>query len=274
MNQQTTQRKSQNPYERRIARLLFFMFTIIGISVFFLGVNPRIFGYEFKNIAVSRFIAWTLALAIIGIGIMGFDLYQSLTSLHKRMSWWRVVIYGWSVGIILGILISCLPYFSLQLYILSLIWTLMILCIFFERRTGSFLLRLILISNVPNVFFILGTRLWIDLIGFHWGWFITLLGCYLFSWSIPKLLPRLSKFLYREQTSPRTTIEKILYRLAFILIPSASSSALIGMYMNRYFGERVSLLIVAVFSSVLSIFMAQPLSHQLFNKKSSESISA
>jgi hypothetical protein len=75
MSQQSTRKKSRNPYERRISYSLLFLFSIIGISIFFLGVNPRIFGYEFENMAFSRFIAWTLAPAIIGIGIFWLDLY-------------------------------------------------------------------------------------------------------------------------------------------------------------------------------------------------------
>lgn len=174
--------KSKRTFKHRIGSLIFFLFSIVGISVFFYGVNPQIFGYSSKNLPITRLISWTLSSSLIGLGFVWFDLINTAFLEKAKLSWWRIVIYVWAIGVLLGLLLSSLPFFSVNLYIIFLVWTgIFILLTYLWLWKRLFFIRVIMISSFPVYFFLLATRLWNNLIGFHIGWFLAFLGSHLFS---------------------------------------------------------------------------------------------
>lgn len=262
---QPSEKNGIHSYQKRIGNLLLFLFVFIGVSLFFAGINPQLFGFESKNLIRTRLIVWTISSMLISLGISLFDFIRTNWKAFEEINTWRIIIYGWYTCGLLGLLMSSLPNFSMKLYIISLLWTLVtILSLIIWRSRGTFFARLLGVSYVPNVFFIMSVRIWIGLISFHWSWFMVLFSSYLFSWSIPKLLPRTSNFLFREQFFPKTKIGKVIHRLGYMLLPIATSAGAIGMYMDRFLGTQGTLLTLAIFSTLFSVLIAQPLSHQIY----------
>jgi len=259
--------KTKKDWGKRIGSLIFFLFSIVGICVFFYGVNPQIFGYSSENLPTTRLISWTLSTILLGLGFFWFDLTRTDFLEKAKLSWWRIIIYVWTLGGMSGLLISSLPFFSVKLYIIFLVWTgILILITFLWMWKRWFFIAIIMISLGPIYSFILATRLWINLIGFHVGWFLVFLGSHLFSWFLPVLLPQISKFLFREQFFPKTRWGKFLPILAVSILPIAAFGvALLATGLGGYSGE-IDLIVLAILASVLAIFAPQPFAHQFFNE--------
>jgi hypothetical protein len=259
--------KSKKPFGHRIGSLIFFLFSIVGISVFFYGVNPDIFGYSSEDLSITRLISWTLSPILIGLGFVWFDLMKTDFLGKAKLTWWRIIIYIFTLGGMSGLLISSLPFFSVKLYIIFLGWTgILILITFLWMWKSWFFIAVIMISYFPVYFFLLATRLWKNLIGFHFGWFLAFLGSHLFSWFLPVLLPKISKILFREQFYPITRWGKFLFRLAGSLLPIAAFGGVLLGTTLRDFSDDVNILVLAIMSTILAIMAPQPLAHQLFNE--------
>ena len=247
---------TDNPYARRMGKLLFFMLSLIGVAVFCYGINPWLFQGETDNLTITRIITWTIAPMFIGFGVLVYDVFVQN---ELSWNWWRIVLYGWSAVGILGLVVSALPFFSFSLYIVTLVWGIFtIVSIFLWRWQGLRFHRIIAISYFPSFFFIAATRLWSYLYVFHWVWFSLFLGVYLLAWVLPILFPKISIIVYRDQFD----LKKGRRRLMFMYI-SFFVVTLIGMFGANALADHLWFLLIAILSSIISIAFAQLFAHQM-----------
>jgi hypothetical protein len=250
--------KNDNPHARRIGKLLFFLCSLLCLTAFCWGIDPGLFQGDTDNLTVTRIVSWTLAPMFIGLGLFMYDIF-----IKKGLSWewWRILLYGWFAVGGLGLMISALPNFSMNLYIVTLIWGIFtIVSIILWRWQGLRFHRIIAISYFPSFFFIVATRLWIFLFQFHWIWFTLFLGLYLLAWLLPTLFPRISKIVFRDLFDEDKGRRRLLLMyISFIVV------SLIGLFGANALADHLWFLLLAILFSIISIMFAQLFAHQVFN---------
>lgn len=109
-------------------------------------------------------------------------------------------------------------------------------------------------SFLPGMFTFLATRAWLVVLHINWVWLLPLWGAVLVAALVPLVAPRLSKFLWTEQTAPRTRIGRALMAFCLAAAPTAGTlGAAWGLYGSRFLGQEPTILGIAIGASILGV---------------------
>lgn len=112
-------------------------------------------------------------------------------------------------------------------------------------------------------FLTIGFRSWTQV--YPTFWLYPMVGVYILAWILPAFYPSLARFLWREQTAPKTKIGRIILGLSLIMVPIAGVlGTSIGMFKARFEGIMGTYLIAGPLSFVAAIGMAFSFSYQLW----------
>lgn len=97
-------------------------------------------------------------------------------------------------------------------------------------------------------------------------WLYPMSAAYILAWILPALDPALSKFLWREQTEPKTKIGRFILGLSLSLVPIAGVlGTSIGLFKSRFEGIMGTYLIAGPLAFVAAIGMTFSFSYQLWS---------
>jgi len=135
------------------------------------------------------------------------------------------------------------------------------------QREGHSWAQWVFVAGWPTLFFAIGLRAWANLLSGIPVWYPIFVLAYLMAWALPFVSPRISRFVFREQTTPQTLVGRWLLSFSLALLPIAGSlGAVAGMYLPRYGMHNETLAIVAVLSTAAGLALAQSSSHQLHSR--------
>jgi hypothetical protein len=240
--------------------MLFGMFGMLCIAGFLLS-TPLDPDEPTGSRASSALMAYFF---IIGIGIA--IAYLSNSSLvSARSPVWKLAALSFASYSAFAAMLAILPYFSplimLAGFMLSAVATISGLVYTKHESPAA---RCISLAAFPTLLFGIGLRSWSAMLGNGGAWLAVLVAAYFVAWLLPFLSPRVSTFLFREQTTPRTKVGKAALAIVFALAPSAATlGALTGMYLPRLGRQHEAMLILAILGTVGGLGCAQAFSHQL-----------
>ncbi len=114
-------------------------------------------------------------------------------------------------------------------------------------------------------FLAIAARAWELILGITWISAGPILIAYLLAWTMPILKPRISAFLWREQTAPQTRGGRTLLGLALAIGPSAGVlGAAVGLFGSRSGNLEATLAFAATIFSIAAIGFAFAISYQLW----------
>jgi hypothetical protein len=183
--------------------------------------------------------------------------------------WKRIAFYLISLGA-LGAMITFFPsgYRPVALMVGITLFIIGLIAAIYADRSNDWRAVVLFSSIFPSLFFTLGARALISQLSHAWIWISLLLSCYLLAWLIPMITPRLSAFLWREQTSPKTRLGMgcmgIFTRFSATIM---ALGPLTGMYLSRYGYGDVALLIFGIGMCLVAIVFGQIYSHQLWKRR-------
>ncbi|MEW6569411.1 MAG: hypothetical protein AB1449_14850 [Chloroflexota bacterium] len=109
-------------------------------------------------------------------------------------------------------------------------------------------------SLLPGVFTLLATRTWLYALPITWEWLLPLWVAVILAALLPFTAPKLSKFLWTEQTAPRTRVGRAFMAICLAAAPTAGTlGAAWGMYGSRFLGDQPTALGLAVLTSVTAV---------------------
>ena len=121
-------------------------------------------------------------------------------------------------------------------------------------RDGLWARSIFVFSVLPGVFTLFGTRAWLAAIPIPWEWLLPLWAAVIVAALLPFAFPKLSRFLWTEQTAPRTRIGRALMVLLLAVGPSAGTLGTAwGMWGSRSLGQEPTMLGIAVLGSVMAV---------------------
>jgi hypothetical protein len=187
----------------------------------------------------------------------------------------KMPLWKWTTGylISMGIFAVMLTFFPTGYHPIAFLIAITILITglvagVYVSRTKDWRAVAVLQSTWPSLFFAIGARALISQSSDVWIWLSLLLVCYILAWVIPVITPKLSAFLWREQTNPQTRLGMvgigILARFSAALMALGPCA---GMYLSRYGYGNIALLIVGIGMPFLAIVTGQSMSHQLWNRR-------
>lgn len=107
---------------------------------------------------------------------------------------------------------------------------------------------------LPGMVGLLASRAWLYALPISWEWLLPLWVAVIVAALLPFTAPRLSEFLWREQTAPRTRIGRAFMALCLAASPTAGTlGAAWGMYGSRFLGQQPTMLGLAVLSSMAAV---------------------
>jgi hypothetical protein len=201
---------------------------------------------------------------VIGIGIaIAFLSNSSLVSAQSPV--WKLAALSFASYTAFAAMLAILPYFSplilLAGFMLSGIATISGV-VYLRRKSPA--ARCLSLVGFPTLLFGIGLRSWSAILGNGGAWLAVLVAAYFVAWLLPFLSPRISTFLFREQTTPRTKAGKVALAIVLALAPSAATlGTLTGMYLPRLGRQHEAMLILAILATVGGLGCAQAFSHQL-----------
>ncbi|MEW6569001.1 MAG: hypothetical protein AB1449_12715, partial [Chloroflexota bacterium] len=87
-----------------------------------------------------------------------------------------------------------------------------------------------------------------------WEWLLPLWVAVILAALLPFIAPKLSKFLWTEQTAPRTRIGRAFMAICLAAAPTAGTlGAAWGMYGSRFLGQQPTMLGMAVLGSMAAV---------------------
>lgn len=144
---------------------------------------------------------------------------------------------GWAL-VACGVLFSAMFGATLWVYVRDDLW---------GRAVGAF-------TVLPGVFTVTASRAWLAALPVTWEWLLPLWAAVVLAALLPFAAPRLSRFLWTEQTAPRTRVGRAFMAIVLAAAPSAGTlGAAWGMYGSRFLGQEPTLLGIAVLSSVMAV---------------------
>ena len=109
-------------------------------------------------------------------------------------------------------------------------------------------------SFLPGMFTILASRAWLVAAPINWVWLLPLWGAVLVASLLPLVAPGVSKFLWTEQTAPRTRMGRALMAFCLAVAPAAGTlGAAWGLYGSRLLGQEPTMLGIGVGASILGV---------------------
>ncbi len=109
-------------------------------------------------------------------------------------------------------------------------------------------------TSFPGVITLMASRAWLAAVPISWEWLLPLWGAIVVAALLPFIAPKLSRFLWTEQTEPRTRLGRAFMALLLAVGPSAGTlGAAWGMYGSRFLGQEPTSLVMAVLGSVLAV---------------------
>jgi hypothetical protein len=169
------------------------------------------------------------------------------------------------------------PYTVLASFIPDFSWTFLILSIFLDTvgavgtiLVGRKLKRLgqLLFSNAFFLLFLLlGSRAWLKIVSniYVWEiWMAVVMLAYLLAWALPRINPKITAKLWKEQYSPETKSGRALLKIFAVFLPIAGAGgAFIGIYSQN---ENPGLLFIGIAACLVSIGLAQVTSYQFWRE--------
>lgn len=120
----------------------------------------------------------------------------------------------------------------------------------------------------PLLIFAIGARGLISHLPNGWIWISLLLACYILTWLIPVLDPKLSALLWKEQTAPETRIGKGCMRIFIRFSPILMAlGPILGIYGSRYGYDDIVHLAAGTILTLSAIGAGQVISHQIWPKR-------
>ncbi len=109
-------------------------------------------------------------------------------------------------------------------------------------------------SGLPGVFALVASRAWLAALPITWKWLFPLWGAVIVAALLPFTAPKLSMFLWTEQTAPRTRVGRVFMAFLLAVAPTAGTlGAAWGMYGSRFLGQQPTMLGMAVLGSVMAV---------------------
>ncbi len=113
-------------------------------------------------------------------------------------------------------------------------------------------------AMVPAMFGLVAVRAWMVALPDDREWTLVFLGAGMAAAAVlPFVAPRLSDFLWQEQTVPRTRIGRAFFALCLAIAPSAGvMGASYGMWTHRWYGIEAAMLLGAILASIIAVGLA------------------
>jgi hypothetical protein len=187
----------------------------------------------------------------------------------ENMPLWKVLgLYIFSYGGFAAMLTFIPDYHPIALVtsiILFITGLITFICI---RQTRDWRAVVVFQNTWPLLLFAIGARSLISQLSNGWIWVSLLLVCYILTWLIPVLDPKLSALLWREQTKPETRLGKgfvgVFIKFSPMIIALGPIS---GIYLSRHGYRNVGLLVFGIGICLLAIILGQLISHQIWPKR-------
>jgi hypothetical protein len=148
-------------------------------------------------------------------------IYKNDTSKIDWNYWKLILVFLGGFGVF-SLLLGLLPSFSLEALSVGIIITILITGLGLWSWKTAYLFPKFLVAFLFTFQLLgIGIRFWITVFEGLLPWLAILVSGYISAWFFPIVFPKLSEFLWREQTAPRTKVGKILLSAVFSLAPVA-----------------------------------------------------